>query len=530
MAVFTSIPSLSSYDLQAKSRSHQPPSQEINDLKLTADLVLFAWAGVLESLAETPEVVFWFDEQPIRVDTAARTWHALNEEHLARNNILGTAVFPSKTSSRYRGGNARAHREKHEKWLLQLTYTGVVGKWRLSSAFGISKHAMEDVCARLRLEARMLQNDGEHRHINIRSKESSLPLSVLNPTPQQSGKARFLHKVVDFSSHAEKTAIEYLGPDGRIRKVSFAELDALSTRLAFSILAAYPNGEKKQVGIVPILLPQSPELYIIQLAILKAGGAFCPLNLDAPDERIDLIVEDTAARILITTRAMKAQASHAARRTQVLFVDDVRTGATYTQDTLPDLDHNEGLAYVMYTSGSTGTPKGVPISHRASTQALGAHDEQIPKFKRFLQFAAPTFDVSVFETFFPLMRGSTLVCCARDAMLSDLSGTITRLNIDAVELTPTVAGTLLKKRDSAPSLKLLLTIGEMLTKPIVKEFGFHNDDEGILYGMYGPTEVRLKTRLPLPHPNSRSDSCWTMVTNINRLPFTVPSYRDLIVI
>ena len=119
---------------------------------------------------------------------------------------------------------------------------------------------------------------------------------------------------------------------------------------------------------------------------------------------------------------------------------------------------------------STGTPKGVTIPHNAVTQALLAHDEYVPTFNRFLQFAAPTFDVSVFETFFPLFRGATLVTRHREDMLGDLPGTLRGLAVDAAELTPTVAGTLLRSREAAPSLRLLLTIGEMLTRAVVEEF------------------------------------------------------------
>ncbi|KFY39183.1 hypothetical protein V494_04089, partial [Pseudogymnoascus sp. VKM F-4513 (FW-928)] len=145
----------------------------------------------------------------------------------------------------------------------------------------------------------------------------------------------------------------------------------------------------------------------------------------------------------------------------------------------------------MYTSGSTGLPKGVGVSHRAATQSLLAHELLIPTFSRFLQFAAPSFDVSVFEIFFPLYRGATLIACHRERMLNDLPGTINRLEVDGCELTPTVVGSLLLRRENVPGLRLLLTIGEMLTRPVVDEFGYAEGREGMLYGMYGPTEAAI---------------------------------------
>ena len=120
-----------------------------------------------------------------------------------------------------------------------------------------------------------------------------------------------------------------------------------------------------------------------------------------------------------------------------------------------------------------------------------AHDRHIPQFFRFLQFAAPTFDVSVFEIFFPLFRGRTLISVRREEMLDDLPQVLRQMDVDACELTPSVAGSLLRKRDNAPRLKLLLTIGEMLNAPIVEEFGGGPGRESLLWAMYGPTEATI---------------------------------------
>jgi len=97
----------------------------------------------------------------------------------------------------------------------------------------------------------------------------------------------------------------------------------------------------------------------------------------------------------------------------------------------------------------------------------------------------------VFEIFFPLFRGVTLISCERRRLLNDLPGVITQLSVDAAELTPSVASSLLHGRNSVPSLKLLLTIGEMLKKSVVEEFAGDSENAGILYGMYGPTEATI---------------------------------------
>ncbi|KAI9663349.1 MAG: NRPS [Alyxoria varia] len=145
----------------------------------------------------------------------------------------------------------------------------------------------------------------------------------------------------------------------------------------------------------------------------------------------------------------------------------------------------------MPASGSTGQPKGVLVPHHSVSQALLAHQTVIPHFSRFLQFASPTFDVSIFEIFFPWFRGATLVACRRNTLLNGLIETINALNIDGAELTPTVASSLLQARHQVPKLKVLMTIGETLTRYVINEYGSSADSWGILQGMYGPTEAAI---------------------------------------
>ncbi|KXJ88606.1 hypothetical protein Micbo1qcDRAFT_151065 [Microdochium bolleyi] len=325
-------------------------------------------------------------------------------------------------------------------------------------------------------------------------------LSILNPCPITIDGPGLLHDLVD---HGSKLAIDYFPRSGSSVSLAYIDLhtaaDALAQRISASLRSCTEfDVTSSEPFVVPLLIPQSPALYIAQLAILKAGGAFCPLNLDAPRERINFILNDVGAKIVLSSPDLAARLPQEDGKRRILLVESTAPSTTLFSDTKEKLGPTQSpdsLAYVMYTSGSTGTPKGVGISHRAATQALLAHDRHLPAFKRFLQFAAPTFDVSVFEIFFPFMRGSTLVCCDRGELLANLPDLITRTNVDACELTPSVAGSLLKSRDRAPSLKLLLTIGEMLTDPVIQEFGGDDLRDSILWGMYGPTEATIHCTL-----------------------------------
>ncbi|KAK0120738.1 hypothetical protein ONS96_010939 [Cadophora gregata f. sp. sojae] len=299
-------------------------------------------------------------------------------------------------------------------------------------------------------------------------------LSILNDPPSILEGPRLLHKLIQWEKHSQNLAIDFTS-SGTRKRYSYHDIQlcvaALESRIRKSLRKSQTSDLSRQ-HIIPILLPQSPGLYISQLAILQSGGAFCPINLDAPKDRIKFVAGDVSASLIITTPEFENTVTWENGPIVVLvdeFPDityELVKGRVATRDVTPD-----DISYVMYTSGSSGTPKGVAVSHMAVSQSLLAHEMHIPRFDRFLQFAAPSFDVSVFEIFFPLIRGSTLVGCGRSQLLNDLPGMMTELEVDAAELTPTVVGSLLQKRSNAPGLKLLLTIGEMLTSPIVKEFG-----------------------------------------------------------
>ncbi|EAQ85529.1 hypothetical protein CHGG_09543 [Chaetomium globosum CBS 148.51] len=317
-------------------------------------------------------------------------------------------------------------------------------------------------------------------------------LSIVNHPPTRLPGPSLLHLLVQGPSQDGQTAIDFLSSNGTRSSLSYGELHHASEALAIRLSALVGPLDPSKPLVIPVLLPQSLDLYIALLAILKAGGAFCPMNLDVPLERAKFILEDVSAKVVITAPELASKLPDGDQAVLIMNGEIYAEPPAVTSHRQPT---PADLAYVMYTSGSTGTPKGVGISHDAVTQSLLAHDRHIPQFTRFLQFAAPTFDVSVFEIFFPLYRGKTLVSCARSALLNELPGVIRDMDVDACELTPSVAASLLRKRENASGLRLLLTIGEMLTQPVVEEFGGDQERPSMLWGMYGPTEASIHCTL-----------------------------------
>ncbi|KAH8695924.1 nonribosomal siderophore peptide synthase SidC [Talaromyces proteolyticus] len=449
-------------------------------IPVSVETLVLSWASLLHAYTGEEQPVFTLDQSPVKVDLAQAHFDTVSLHATTQpNDIYYTSIVLTPTNSDLLQTKAQQITGKRN---LYLSIDLATGAGFLRSEVGILPDQLKQIGLQLFQFVKRLGVLGEHADFG----EKPL-LSISNPEPRQLPGPQFLHHLAFSHAGGDALALEFLNADDSIQSLSFRDLDYYSTRLAQQI--AMNIDQTLSNRIVPVLLGQSVDLYIAWLAVLKAGAAFCPLGIDSPEDRINFILKDVAASVVVTHSRFQTKLENAKAITPVLVDEPVLEDIPAILDNL-NL-RSEDLAYVMYTSGSTGRPKGVTISHKAVTQSLLAHNSIIPSFHRFLQFASPTFDVSVFEVFFPWFRGATLVGAERGVMLRDLGNTITALQADAAELTPTVAAELLRSRQSVPRLRVLLTIGEMLTKKVVDEFGASATSNGILHSMYGPTEAAI---------------------------------------
>jgi amino acid adenylation domain-containing protein len=198
------------------------------------------------------------------------------------------------------------------------------------------------------------------------------------------------------------------GEEGEER-LSYGELERQANRLAHH-LRGFGVGPEVRVALC---LERSPEMIVALLAILKAGGAYVPLDPSYPAERLDYLLADTAAAILVTERRrLAAFGESALSRVCAVCLDTDHDRIAAHPDAPPeDAATAAGLAYVIYTSGSTGRPKGVMVPHGslASFTAAARAAYALGPADRVLQFASISFDTSAEEIYPCLTAGGTLV-------------------------------------------------------------------------------------------------------------------------
>jgi amino acid adenylation domain-containing protein len=278
--------------------------------------------------------------------------------------------------------------------------------------------------------------------------------------------------------------------------LSYRELDERANRLAHYLIGAGIGPE----DFVGVLVPRSVELVVCLLGVLRAGAAYLPLQQDIPRQRLSFMLADAAPVCVLTTRQLAGNLPDGARAITVddpSFVSELeRRSPSHPRE----FDRRRPLlaecpAYVIYTSGSTGPPKGVVVSHRSIVNRLlwmqAAYGLQAEE--RVLQKTPIGFDVSVWEFFWPLLAGGTLVVAKPDGHkdASYLARLIRDENVSTVHFVPSMLRVFLQEpaASALSGLRRVICSGEALSPAVEAEY--FRTLQVPLHNLYGPTEASV---------------------------------------
>jgi len=297
----------------------------------------------------------------------------------------------------------------------------------------------------------------------------------------------FIHEA--FEQQAEATpaavAVKFNG-----RYLTYAALDHRANQVARYL---------RKLGVRPevrvgICMERSLELIVGLLGILKAGGAYVPMDPEYPAERLAFMLQDSESRILLT----RQQLISGLPRMDFQIIDLDAEWAEIAAQSTNSLDLKiapDNLAYAIYTSGSTGTPKGAMNTHAAISNRLIWMQEEyrLNESDIVLQKTSISFDVSVWELFWPLMTGAALVLANPEGHRDSdyLINLIVNEQVTTLHFVPSMLRVFLQhpKVNRCTSLKRVLASGEALSPDLVSK---HNIClRSSLHNLYGPTEAAI---------------------------------------
>lgn len=339
----------------------------------------------------------------------------------------------------------------------------------------------------------------------------------------------FVEKTASETPH--KIALEFASSvtsqDITKRSWTYLELDQMGNKVA----GLLQSGHSSEGDLIGICFDKCPEAYFSILGILKSGHAYVALDPTAPLARKQFIIDDSGARTVLCV-SDRYDELRQLTGTEVIAMDTsgLLDDISSNPPTLPKAIEPQDTCYCLYTSGTTGTPKGCEITHENAVQAMQAFTRLFsPNWdedSKWLQFASFHFDVSVLEQYWSWSVGICVTSCPRDVLFQDLPGTINRLQITHIDLTPSLAK--LIPPEEVPSLckGVFITGGEALKQEILDAWGKHR----VIYNGYGPTEVTIGcTMLPRMDENSKSSNIGPQFDNVGSYVFqpgtTIPVLR-----
>ncbi|RKP33978.1 hypothetical protein BJ085DRAFT_22007, partial [Dimargaris cristalligena] len=306
-----------------------------------------------------------------------------------------------------------------------------------------------------------------------------------SPDPTVAPFVPVAHKVAEFArSHPTQAAQLYQG-----NAQSFAELNHWANVVAHCLRTQHSIGPEDRVAL---FVEKSTIVVVGMLGILKAGAAFIPIDTQFPADRVEYILQDSAAQVVLTTRlSAPALDSLHAEGSTLVFIDELpdislssETGELYPDPSEePAPDH---LAYMIYTSGTTGRPKGVLVEHAglASVVTVPERRDHIEPGVCVFQSFSIAFDAFLYEAFVTLCNGGTLVLPGEDP-LADLA--------QAHILTATPSFLAMVDPDQFPHLRQIISVGEACPPGLRARWV----GRCFMGNGYGPTEATVFTHFDI---------------------------------
>lgn len=295
---------------------------------------------------------------------------------------------------------------------------------------------------------------------------------------------RCIHQLVEEQCGRTPDAIAVQFQD---RKLSYRELNARANQLAHHLLT---------LGVAPdsrvgICVQRSPEMLIGLLGIMKAGGAYVPLDPDYPRERLEFMLRDCGASVLVTQASLIQSLSSQQARVVCLDRDWNLVAQQSAENPQTDVSP-ANLSYVIFTSGSTGQPKGVQLEHGNVANFINCVRRRFELDERdvYLGVASMSFDASVLDFYLPLSAGARLVIVDADTTRDGraLAETMSQAGVTAMHATPSTWRSVLDAGWPGNRGLKIFSGGEALPWDLAKEL---LPRCATLWNLYGPTETAV---------------------------------------
>ncbi|QHZ48658.1 non-ribosomal peptide synthetase [Bacillus sp. NSP9.1] len=320
----------------------------------------------------------------------------------------------------------------------------------------------------------------------VPEEEKTRLLSELNP-PADEEKARLT--LPQWFEHYAEAIPEHPAVSAAGRTLTYAELNEQANRLARLLRKKNISRDKA----VALFFRRSPEMVIAILAVLKAGGAYLPIDPEYPRERIQYMLEDSGAVCLLTQEELQDQAAQLSFTGETIAIDGPAASAE-SGDNLELDGRPETLAYIMYTSGTTGKPKGNLTTHANIARVVKETNYiDITQHDTVLSLSNYAFDGFTFDLYGALLNGGKLVIADQKTILhiKKLSETIQNENITVMFATTALFNLLVDEgTDWMKGLRKVLFGGERSSVRHVKKALAAMGHDRIIH-VYGPTETTV---------------------------------------